>query len=165
MSKTRFELSRESGIHKRLSALIGTWNGTTHTWIEPDRLFDKSAIQGTIRTISNERFLLYEYFSSIHGEPCQGSMLLGYDLAQKLFHIVWTDTFHTDTGIVNFVGTDGAILTADEAPAHQSKTFCWQWRTEINQLDYNTISISLFTISPEKLEHKIIESRLVRSSN
>jgi hypothetical protein len=51
MGKSEFQISLESGEHKHLKAITGTWEGPTKTWLEPGLIEDMSRMQGTIRRI------------------------------------------------------------------------------------------------------------------
>lgn len=163
MSKTRFNLSLESGTHKQLNALAGNWEGATLTWLEPDLLPEKSTTTGTIRPIAGDRFLLYEYSGIGLGELQTGAMVFGYDLARKIFQSIWMDSFHTDTGIIFSSGeiTDGLFSTHGK---FGSPATCipWHWLTEISLIKEDTLLITSFSISPENEKHKIIESQLER---
>lgn len=163
MSKTRFNLSLESGMHKQLNALVGDWGGTTYTWLEPGELTDKSAITGTIRPLANGRFLLYEYCGSCLGDPCNGAMVFGYDLVRNIFQSVWLDSFHTETGIISSNGEiiDGVFSTQGEF-GNPAACAPWHWVTEITLTKENMLLITSFTISPSNDKHKIAESRLER---
>jgi hypothetical protein len=163
MSKTRFNLSLESGTHKQLNTLVGNWAGTTYTWLEPEQRPEISTTTGTIRTLAESRFILYEYIGSCMGEPRTGAMVFGYDLARKIFQSIWMDTFHTETGIISANGemTDGIFSTQGKFGS-PSTCATWCWLTEISLIKENTLLITSFTISPENVKHKIIESRLER---
>lgn len=165
MSKTRFKLSLESGMHKRLHALVGNWEGTTRTWIEPEQLFDESLTKGTIRAITSGHFLLYEYSGSVQGEPCEGMMIWGYDIVRNLFQIVWTDSFHTGTGIINSSGLAPATFSAQGKLNNSEECQLWQYRTELELIDNETLLIKSYSISPEGEEYKMIETVLERPCN
>lgn len=165
MSKTRFKLSLESGMHKRLHALVGNWEGKTITWIEPEQLFDESLTKGTIRAVTNGHFLLYEYDGTIQGEPYAGIMIWGYDLVQNLFQTVWTDSFHTGTGIISSRGPIPSTFSAQGKFNNWQECAFWQYRTELELIDNKTLLIKSFGISPEGEEHKMIETILERSDN
>jgi hypothetical protein len=60
MSKTRFELSREYGVHNLLNTLVGDWRGVTYSWLEPTQSPEKFATDGTISPLAGGRLLFYE---------------------------------------------------------------------------------------------------------
>jgi len=81
----KFETSKISGKHSWLKKLVGDWQGITKTWFEPDIIADESPIEGTIRSILGERFILHEYKSSLSGKLIEGIALYGYELATGKF--------------------------------------------------------------------------------
>ncbi len=45
MGKETFENSIQTGIHQKLQALVGNWQGTTRTWFEEGVLADESPMR------------------------------------------------------------------------------------------------------------------------
>jgi hypothetical protein len=77
MSKSKFEISKESGPHLRLASLVGSWDGRTRTWFEKDVLADESPMRGKVSMVFDDRFISYEYLGSLSGKPFEGKNALG----------------------------------------------------------------------------------------
>ncbi len=55
-----------------LKSLVGSWEGTCHTWCEPGKLADESRVKGEIRPILDGRFLRHTYEGTIQEKPRHG---------------------------------------------------------------------------------------------
>ena len=159
MSKSKFEISQESGVHKQLAALIGNWEGTTKTWFEPGVIADESEMIGTFRPILEGRFVLHEYSGSLSGKPFEGVAIYGYDIPNKTFQISWVDSFHMGTGMMLSTGkpteNGSSVLGSYGGP---DIPVPWGWRTDTELKDPDTLVITAYNISPEGQEDKATET-------
>ena len=67
----KFEASKTTGAHFRLSKLVGEWEGITKTWFEPDKIADESPMRGSVRLVLGGRFIVHEYKGSMGGKPLE----------------------------------------------------------------------------------------------
>jgi len=159
MSKSKLEISKESGPHLRLASLAGSWDGRTRTWFEKDVLADESPMRGKITTIMDSRFIRYEYTGTLNGKPFEGTMLWGYDLGSNKCQCSWIDTFHMGTGIMasegNETGNGFSVLGSYGGPDMPEP---WGWRTELEIINSDQFIIRAFNISPEGEEAKATET-------
>lgn len=159
MSKSKFEISLESGVHEKLAKLVGNWEGTTKTWFEPDVLADESPMTGTFRPMLGGRFILHEYNGSLNGKPFEGIMILGYDIPNETFQCSWVDSFHMGTGIMLSTGAPtengSSVLGSYGGP---DIPVPWGWRTVTELIDPDTLVITAYNISPEGQEDKATET-------
>src|SRR6185436_9100640 len=93
------------GAHHLLSRLIGEWAGQTRTWFEPGQLVDESSTRGIIYPLLEERFIRYDYQSTLNGEPFEGVFIFGYNIGTGKYEATWIDTFHMGTGMLFSEGT------------------------------------------------------------
>ena len=163
MSKSKFEVSLESGIHQHIQAMIGEWKGTTKTWFEPNVVADESPMTGSITAILGGRFLLYQYNGSMNDTPFEGSATIGYDISNAKFQVAWIDTFHMGTAIMLSEGSSvehGFLVLGSyggpEIPAP------WGWRTVVQLETLDRLVITAFNISPEGQEDKATETIYTR---
>ena len=165
MSKSKFEVSLESGIHQHIQAMIGSWEGVTKTWFEPGVVADESPMTGSIRPILDGRFLVYEYNGSLNGEPFFGSATIGYDIANEEFQVSWVDSFHMGTAIMFSEGKSVehgfSVLGSYGGP---DIPVPWGWRTVFQLHDSNQLTIRAFNISPEGQEDLATETIYTRVS-
>lgn len=159
MSKSKFEISKESGPHARLMNLVGSWDGMTRTWFEKDVLADESPMRGRISVVFDNRFLNYEYEGSLNGKPFEGKMLWGFNLGMKQCEMSWIDTFHMGTGIMHSVGPEtGNGFSVLGNYGGEGIPEPWGWRTELEIINSDQFLIRAFNISPEGDEAKATET-------
>jgi hypothetical protein len=163
MSKTKFEISLESGIHKKLEALVGNWEGITKTWFEPDVVADESPMKGAIRPMLGGLFIMHEYKGSLSGKPFEGIAVYGFDLQNSLFQSSWVDSFHMGTAIMFSSGAETengfSVLGSYGNPEMPEP---WGWRTVVELIDKDNLIITAYNISPEGQEDKATETNYQR---
>ncbi len=159
MSKSKFEISKESGAHLRLASLAGSWDGNTRTWFEKDVIADESPMRATMSVIMDGRFLSYDYQGSLNGKPFEGKMLWAYDLGNQKCQCSWVDTFHMGTGIMHSEGNEtgnGFIVLGSYGGEGIPEP--WGWRTELEIINSDQFLLRAFNISPEGDEAKATET-------
>ena len=148
----KFELSKQSGPHYKLSQLAGQWEGIAKTWFEPGEPVDASPASGTFRPILGERFMLLEYKGSFQGKPLEGLAIYGYHLDLQKYQCAWVDSFHNGTAIMLSEGKKGvdniAVLGSYAYVAPDIEQH-WGWRTELEMPTADEIKITAYNISPE----------------
>ncbi|WP_205314194.1 DUF1579 family protein [Pedobacter namyangjuensis] len=159
MSKSKLEISKESGPHLRLASLAGNWDGNTRTWFEKDVLADESPMRGKMILLMDGRFLAYEYTGKINGKPFEGRMVWAYDLENQQCQCSWIDTFHMGSAIMYSVGNETgngfSVLGSYGSPQMPEK---WGWRTELEIINSDQFIIRAFNISPEGESAKATET-------
>jgi len=159
MSKSKFEISLESGIHQHIHAMTGSWEGMTKTWFEPEVIADESAMKGSITPILGGRFLLYQYQGSLSGKSFEGSATIGYDIANNKFQVSWVDSFHMGTAIMFSEGSSVAqgfsVLGSYGGP---DIPIPWGWRTVFQLHEPDQLTVTAFNITPEGQESKATET-------
>jgi hypothetical protein len=145
---SKFEESKTSGAHFKLSQIAGDWQGTTSVYFdETDNAVDASPSQGTIKSILGGRFMMHEYSSSMQGKPLEGIAIYGNQLDSGKFQCAWIDSFHTGTSILfsedkqpdKLFSVIGNWAAGDEI---------WGWRTEIEMPDNDTLIIKMKNYTP-----------------
>lgn len=159
MSKSKFEISLESGVHQQLQALTGNWEGITKTWFEPGIVADESPMKGSIRTILDGRFIVHEYQGGLDNKPFEGIATFGFDIANNQVQCSWIDSFHMGTGIMLSQGSmteNGLSVLGSYGGTDIPEP--WGWRTVVELIDKETLIITAYNISPAGEEDKATET-------
>lgn len=157
----KFEISKATGHHARLSKLSGEWGGYTSVWFGPDTLADHSPVQGSIRPILDGRFMLHEYKGSFGGEPLEGLAIIGYHLALEKYQMAWIDSFHNGAAMMFCDGNkadEKLRVLGSYAYVTPEQVQDWGWRTEIEMKSDDELIITAYNISPEGEEVKATET-------
>ena len=150
------------GAHHLLQRMAGDWHGNTKTWFEPDKLADESSIRGSIRSVLDGMFVLFEYEGAIMDKPMLGMFLFGYKLQKDKFEGNWIDSFHNGTSMLRCAGEQSKngcwVLGHYDAPEGPP----WGGRTEVEIASNDRLVITMFNITPEGEEAKAVEMALAR---
>ncbi len=159
-----FENSQQQGSpHHFLAQLASNWRGTSKLWLEPGKLTDESPIVATVQLLLDGRFALYLYQGSVDSEPQHGMFTFGYNITLEQFEASWVDSFHNSTGIMFCVGAEkenGFSVTGSYPDPLGGPD--WGWRTEVELIDHDHLTISAYNIAPEGGETKAVETMLTR---
>ncbi len=148
---SKFETSKSTGNHLWLSKLVGNWKGTTRVWFEPDVLGDESPVEGSMKLVLGDRFILHEYKGTLQGNALEGIALYGYNLTTEKFQSACVDSFHNGTAIMFSEGkkqSDFSVLGSYAYITPETEQY-WGWRTEITIPDDDTVIITCYNISPD----------------
>ena len=152
--------------HHFLAQLAGHWTGTSKLWMEPDKLADESPVLGAITLVLEGRFAIYLYQGSIEGEPQHGMFTFGYNTTLEQYEASWLDSFHNNTGIMFCVGSARekgfVVLGTYPDPAGGPD---WGWRTVVELVDADHLTMTAYNIHPELGEAKATEAKLVRTKS
>jgi len=155
---------RPSGSpHKLLAQLVGGWAGQTLTWPEPEGIPLGAQTQGSIQLILDGRFVLYLYQTTMEAEPQHGLFTFGYNTTLDRWEASWIDSFHNNTAIMFCTGEakgNGFFVVGSYPDPGGGPD--WNWRTEVDLVDREHLVITAFSVSPEGVEAKAVETQLRR---
>lgn len=153
----------EKSPHHFLAQLAGGWAGNAKLWLEPDVLADESPLYGSIQLVLDGRFAIFMYQGSIDDEKQLGMFTFGYNTQLDRYEASWVDSFHSNTAIMFCAGAakEGGFFVLGSYP-DPSGGPDWGWRTEIELLDANHLTITAYNISPEGSTVKASEAKLTK---
>jgi len=149
--------------HHFLASLAGGWTGTSKIWLEPGKLLDEAPIVGNIQILLDGRFAMLLYQTSVEGETQHGMFTFGYNTTKDQYEASWLDSWHNNTAIMFCVGSSRekgfSVLGRYPDPTGGPD---WGWRTEVELVDEDHLTITAYNIHPELGEAKATEAKLTR---
>jgi len=149
--------------HHFLTQLAGSWTGTSKIWLEPEKLLSETPIVGNIQILLDRRFAMLLYQSSVEGEAQHGMFTFGYNTTKDRYEASWLDSWHNNTAIMFCVGSEKEngfqVLGGYPDPTGGPD---WGWRTEVELVGEDNLTITAYNIHPELGEAKATEAKLTR---
>ena len=142
---------------EKLNDMSGKWKGFTKTWLASNNLAEESAVSGSIHPILGGKYFIHEYEGDLHGNHFDGFVIYGYTSGQEKLQQVCLDSFQMGTGIVFNkidINKEGFHLAGNYNGTDET----WNWRSEIDMPDKNTLIISSYNIKPNGMEAKATET-------
>ena len=139
-----------------LQSLVGRWQGSCRTWLEPGELADESSIQGQISTIT-PCVVEHRYQTTMRGSARTGQEWIAWNSVTGDMETSWVDSFHMNYGILVSRGNldeNQASVCGHYAvgPDHPD----WKWRTDFT-VGPSALTIVSYNVSPEGEAAKAIE--------
>lgn len=148
---------------EKLQRLVGSWEGTTSTWFEPDKPPVEETNKGTFKAGVSENFVVYEYESVLQGNPFKGMAIYSYDAGQKKFQSAWVDGFHM-SGAIMFSEGDATENGFSIVGSYMYENVSYNWRTQLEIVSDDKIILTSYYISLEGEESKAVETVYTRTS-
>ncbi len=152
-----------SEAHKQLAAEVGTWEGETSQWMDPNAPPTKSKATNVVKMKVGGLFQEGNFSSSMMGLPLIGQSTTGYDNAKKEYVTYWVDNMGTGmvkmTGLYNeatktvtLKGTQTDPMTGKDSEIRQVTTW----------LNADTNTMTMYGAGPDGKEMKFMEGTFKR---
>ena len=140
-------------MRRTLEGHLGTWVGTWSTWLQPDVLYDVSALEMSV--VSQDAGWLLSYEGCIGADHATGSMYYRFD--GSMSRISWTDSWHTggETSDLIGMGDDPAFY------AYTDESDPWGWTIDIDPREERLL-ITHRNIPPGSHAVRAVSARLRR---
>jgi len=113
MMKRWQEFMTPGDSHKKLEAMVGSWDAEVKTWMSgpgSEPAVSKGSSEHTM--IMGGRFLLQEYTGEMMGQPMTGIGYTGYDNFKKKYVAFWMDNMSTSMSTMEgTLDKDGTTIT------------------------------------------------------
>jgi Protein of unknown function (DUF1579) len=145
-----------------LLACAGNWRGTNRLQDLHTGTPEETPSTAVVTPVLGGRFVRIDYTWLYHGEPQEGSLLIGHEKKINVVTAHWIDTWHMSDKVMVCGGAaiDAEILVLGNyaaPPGHD-----WGWRISIAPEEGERFSITMFNVEPNGRESFAVESRYTR---
>lgn len=147
----------------QLVACAGIWKGT-NTLQDPNTGQPQaSPSTAVVSPILDGRFVRIEYTWAYQGAAQAGELLIGHEAEKNVFTCCWIDTWHMGDKVMACRSTSVdrdviSVLGSFSAPNGSN----WGWRIDLIPDVAGSLSLAMFSISPEEQEFPAVEAHYTR---
>ena len=146
----------------KLSACAGSWRGTNRLQDPHTNAPDDSPSSLVVTPVVGGTFVRLDYTWAYHGQPQEGSLLVGRDANTGEVTAHWIDTWHMSDKVMACRGeaADGALSVRGSYAAPPGPD-CG-WRTSITPDDGGKLRIVMYNVTPDGQEEPAVDAMYVR---
>ena len=149
--------------HKKLDAIVGTFDATVKMWMNPSRPAQESSGKEENRWVLGNRYVEQHYDGTFMGQPFSGIGYTGYDNITKQYVGTWMDmagtSIMTSTGEADATGKVMTFTVTSNDPM-TGKPF--KVTTKITVADNDHHSMEMWGPDPTGKSYKMMEITYTR---
>jgi hypothetical protein len=158
-----FQKVKYMSTPENFTKLVGMWEGTNRLIMAPEDPVRDSDSIACVGLEANGKFLKINYEWTFDGKKQEGLMVYGFGKDSRATSF-WIDSFHQSGDFMNCVGKFDDRKISVKANYTQPEYADWAWRTEVEYIDENSFSFTMFNVSPDGTEDVAVESKFKRKT-
>lgn len=156
-------LGKPGPEHDVLGLLVGSWKGTVRVWADANQPPDRAAFELERKWILGGRYIQEEYSIETGEDPFRGVGLIGYNVAEGIYEVLWLDnqstTHYLETGYYN---SKTKVLTTRGNERDPATGFQLFRRSELSLADPDRHTMIGYSTDETGEQFKAIEIVFVR---
>jgi len=148
-------------VTENFQKLVGMWSGSNRLTMAPEDPVRESESNACVGLEAGKKFLKINYDWNFDGKPQEGLMILGFGKESKITS-VWIDSFHQSGDFMNCVGTIKDDHISVKANYTQPEYSDWAWRTDVDFINDNSFSFTMYNVEPDGTEQIAVEAKFQR---
>jgi hypothetical protein len=151
--------------HKMMASWNGTWNGEVSMWHMPGTEPQKSTATSVNTMIMGGRYPQSKTTGNMMGMPFEGTSIMGYDNARKVFISTWVDNMGTGIMVLEGPWNDATktieLKGTTVDPSAGDGKLC-NIRETFKVIDDKTQLMEMYGPDPSGKEFKMMEIKLTK---
>jgi Protein of unknown function (DUF1579) len=151
-------------ILETLTTWVGNWQGSNQLQDPHANSPEDSPSNLTVTSILKGKFIRMDYTWAYHGDPQEGSFLIGYEANLNIVTVHWMDTWHMSDKVMICQGkseTDNELSVQGSYAAPPGPD--WGWRIGMKSENNQTLRIIMYNLSPEGQAYLAVEAEYILS--
>jgi hypothetical protein len=145
-------------VPKNFLNLIGDWTGSNHLYLSQNDPVKISTSLAKVGVEIKNKILKVNYDWVFEGEKQEGLLLFNFNKKNSDVSSIWVDSWH-QTAFMNCKGLfeDNKISVRGfyTMPEYSD----WSWRTDLEVINENAFSFTMFNIAPDGKEDIAVEAK------
>jgi hypothetical protein len=144
--------------HERLKQLVGEWNCTVKTTMDPSKPALETKSTATVTSLMDGRYFQEQATGEMMGKPFVGMSITGYDNIMMKYVSTWID--NAGTGIMTSEGSadsTGKVITWTGMSSDPMSGKKARYRMVTRFIDDNKHTFEMFSIGPNGKRSKVME--------
>ena len=149
--------------HKKLSAMVGTWDAKVSMWMDPAAPPQVSEGTSTNKWVLGKRWVRQDYSGSFMGKPFNGVGYTGYDNVKEQYVGTWMDSASTSVMVsAGKAEDDGKTYTFSSTMDDPMTKKPVDMKTKVTVVDKNKHVMEMWGPAPDGTQYKMMEITYTR---